>query len=125
MTFVVTWVVLGLLVLLAQVPATVEAHANYAESDPAANSVVEESPERVTVRFTEPLEPALSEIQVFDSRGDRVDRQDSAVDPSDPLLMSVSVEPLADGTYTVAWKNVSTVDGHRVRGAFVFSVGRV
>ena len=123
MTFVVTWVVLGLLVLLAQVPATVEAHANYVESDPAVNSVVEESPERVTVRFTEPLEPALSEIQVFDTQGIRVDRQDSVVDPSDPLLMSVSVEPLADGTYTVAWKNVSTVDGHRVRGAFVFSVG--
>ena len=121
--YVPVWVVLGLLVLLAQVPATVEAHANYAESDPAANSVIEESPERVTVRFTEPLEPALSEVQVFDSRGDRVDRQDSAVDLSDPLLMSVSVEPLADGTYTVAWKNVSTVDGHRVRGAFVFSVG--
>ena len=117
------WVVLGLLVLLVPAPATVEAHANYAESDPAANSVVEESPERVTVRFTEPLEPALSEIQVFDTQGIRVDRQDSAVDSSDSLLMSVSVDPLADGTYTVAWKNVSTVDGHRVRGAFVFSVG--
>ena len=112
-----------LLVLFVAAPRTVEAHANYAESDPAANSVVEESPERVTVRFTEPLEPALSEVQVFDSRGDRVDRQNSAVDPSDPLLMSVSVGSLADGTYTVAWKNVSTVDGHRVRGAFVFSVG--
>ena len=119
------WVVLALSVLLVPAlgPEKVEAHANYAESDPAANSVVEESPERVTVRFTEPLEPALSEIKVFDSRGDRVDRQDSAVDFSDPLLMSVSVEALADGTYTVAWKNVSTVDGHRVRGAFVFSVG--
>ena len=119
------WVVLALSVLLVPDlgPEKVEAHANYAESDPAANSVIEESPERVTVGFTEPLEPALSEIQVFDSRGDRVDRQDSAVDLSDPLLMAVSVEPLADGTYTVAWKNVSTVDGHRVRGAFVFSVG--
>ena len=29
-----------------------------------------------------------------------------------------------DGTYTVAWKNVSTVDGHRVRGSFVFAVGQ-
>ena len=121
--YVPVWVVLGLLVLLVPAPGTAEAHANYAESDPAANSVIEESPERVTVGFTEPLEPALSEIKVFDTQGIRVDRQDSAVDPSDPLLMSVSVEPLADGTYTVAWKNVSTVDGHRVRGAFVFSVG--
>ncbi|MCE2458687.1 MAG: copper resistance protein CopC [Dehalococcoidia bacterium] len=112
-----------MVVLLTQVPATVEAHANYVESDPAANSVVDESPERVTIRFTEPLEPALSEIEVYDSQGGLVDGGDSAVDPSDPLVMSVSVEELADGTYTVAWKNVSTVDGHRVRGAFVFSVG--
>ncbi len=117
------WVVLILSVLFVAVPATAEAHANYAESDPAANSVVDQSPERVTIRFTEPLEPALSEIEVYDSQGGRVDGGDSAVDPSDPLVMSVSVEDLADGTYTVAWKNVSTVDGHRVRGAFVFSVG--
>ena len=38
--------------------------------------------------------------------------------------MSVGLEAIPDGTYTVAWKNVSTVDGHRVRGAFVFSVGQ-
>ena len=31
---------------------------------------------------------------------------------------------MPDGTYTVAWKNVSTVDGHRVRGSFVFAVGQ-
>ena len=55
--------------------------------------------------------------------GRRVDSGDSELDASDPHLMSVSVEPLENGTYTVAWKNVSTVDGHRVRGAFVFSVG--
>ena len=105
------------------VPDTAESHANYVESDPAANSVLENSPERVTIRFTEPLEPALSNIQVFDTQGIRVDEGDSAVSPSDPLVMSVSVESLADGTYTVAWKNVSTVDGHSRRGAFVFSVG--
>ena len=82
-----------LLVLFVAAPRTVEAHANYAESDPAANSVVDKSPERVTVRFTEPLEPALSEIQVFDSLGDRVDKQDSAVDSVGPAtVMSVSVE---------------------------------
>ncbi len=117
------FLLLALLVLLVSPPATVEAHANYVESDPAANSVLEDSPERVTIRFTEPLEPDLSEIQVFDTQGVRVDEGDSAVDLSDPLVMSVSVRSLADGTYTVAWKNVSTVDGHGRRGAFVFSVG--
>lgn len=121
--YVPVWVLLSLAVLLMSAPATVEAHANYVESDPVANSVLEGSPERVTIWFTEPLEPALSEIRVFDTNGVRVDEGDSEVDSSDPLVMSVSVKSLADGTYTVAWKNVSTVDGHSRRGAFVFSVG--
>ena len=114
---------LVLLMLLALASESAEAHANLVESDPAVNSVLPESPDGVTIRFTEPLEPALSEIRVLNSQGRRVDSDDSKVDPNDPHLMSVSVDPLENGTYTVAWKNVSTVDGHRVRGAFVFSVG--
>ena len=109
--------------LLALASESAEAHANLVESDPAVNSVLPESPDGVTIRFTEPLEPALSEIRVLDAMGRRVDNGDSKLDPNDPHLMSVSVESLENGTYTVAWKNVSTVDGHRVRGAFVFSVG--
>ena len=104
-------------------PAPAEAHANLVESDPAVNSVLPESPDSVTIRFTEPLEPDLSEIRVLNAQGRRVDGGDSKVDDNDPHLLSVSVGHLENGTYTVAWKNVSTVDGHRVRGAFVFSVG--
>ena len=109
--------------LLLQAPARADAHANYVESEPPANSVLETPPTQITVRYTEPLEPDLSRIEVLDARGKRVDAGDSAVDPGDRLLMSVTVAPLENGTYTVVWKNVSTVDGHLVRGAFVFSVG--
>ena len=101
----------------------VRAHANLDSADPAPDSVLEEPPERVVIRFTEPLEPSFSEIRVLDSSGARVDNGDSAVDPANPVVMSVSLPPLADGTYTVGWKNVSTVDGHGVRGSFVFSIG--
>ena len=114
---------LALLMLLSQAPAPAEAHANLVESDPAVNSVLPESPDSVTIRFTEPLEPELSEIRVLNAQGRRVDGENSKVDANDPHLLSVSVGQLENGTYTVAWKNVSTVDGHRVRGAFVFSVG--
>ena len=112
-----------LLVAFVLLPGRAAAHANLAESDPAANSVLETPPSEVTIRFTEPLEPALSEIRVLDSRGERVDLGDSALDPNDPTVMSVSLGTLDNGAYTVAWTNVSTVDGHRVRGAFLFSVG--
>ena len=112
-----------LLIAFVLIPGRASAHANLAESDPAANSVLETPPSEVTIRFTEPLEAALSEIRVLDSRGDQVDLGDSALDPTDTTVMSVSLELLDNGTYTVAWSNVSTVDGHRVRGAFQFSVG--
>ncbi len=102
---------------------SVRAHANVDRAEPAPDSILEEAPDRVVIRFTEPLEPSFSEIRVLDSTGARVDNGDSAVDRTNPLVMSVSLGPLADGTYTVGWKNVSTVDGHRVRGSFVFSVG--
>ena len=113
------WVALGLLL-----PSdTAFAHANLARASPAPNSVLDKAPSRVAIWFTEPIEPSLSEIQVLDAQGSRVDDGDSIVDANDPLAMSVGLGPILEGTYTVAWKNVSTVDGHRVRGSFVFSVG--
>ena len=116
---VLVWAALGLLL-----PSdTAFAHANLAKASPAPNSVLDEAPSRVAIWFTEPIEPSLSEIQVLDAEGSRVDDGDSLVDTNDPLAMSVGLGPIAEGTYTVAWKNVSTVDGHRVRGSFVFSVG--
>ncbi len=105
-------------------PSPVSAHANLVSSEPAANSELEEAPDRIIIRFTEPIEPSLSHIQVLDSSGQRVDQDNSEVDDLNPLVMSVGVADIPDGTYTVAWRNVSTVDGHRVRGSFVFAVGQ-
>ena len=105
-------------------PADAEAHANLASSDPPANSELETAPGRIIIWFTEPIEPALSEIRVLDATGRQVDLGDSVVDDLNPLAMSVGLGDVPDGTYTVAWKNVSTVDGHRVRGSFVFAVGQ-
>jgi copper transport protein len=101
----------------------VSAHADLERSEPAANSVLERSPEQVVIWFTEPIEAGFSEIQVLNSQGERVDKGDIAIDRNDPKVMSVTLPSLPNGTYTVAWKNLSTVDGHTPRGAFVFSVG--
>ena len=121
---------LALLCLLGAVfwwwstPQQASAHANLVSAEPAPTSELEEAPDRVIVWFTEPLEPSLSTIEVLDVDGQRVDLDDSAVDDLNPLVMSVSLGDIGDGTYTVAWSNVSTVDGHRVRGSFLFSVGQ-
>ena len=100
------------------------AHANLADADPAPNSVLDTPPSRITIWFTEPLEPSFSAIEVLDSRGSRLDNDDSAVDPRNPTVLYVTLQDdLPNGTYTVAWRNLSTVDGHTIRGTFFYSVG--
>ena len=116
--------VIGVFLALLWLPQAALAHANLARAVPAPNSVLDAAPDQVVIWFTEPIEPKLSEIRVLDSLGSRVDDGSSFVDPNDATAMSVGLEAIPDGVYIVAWKNVSTVDGHRVRGAFVFSVGQ-
>ena len=116
--------VLVFAVLVLCLPDSASAHANLADADPAPNSVLETAPSNITIWFTEPLEPSFSSIEVLDSRGSRVDNDDSAVNPSDPTVMQVTLQgDLPNGTYTVAWRTLSTVDGHTIRGTFFYSVG--
>ena len=118
LTLILAWaIVLGVQLQVA------EAHANLVRSEPSANSTLGASPDRITLRFTEPMEARFSEIQVLNSAGSRVDNEDSTVDANDLTVMSVSLSSLPDGTYTVAWHNLSTIDGHTLRGAFAFSIG--
>ncbi len=114
---------LACLLALALQSQVAEAHANLIRSEPTANSTLDASPDRITIWFSEPMEAAFSDIQVLNTAGVRVDNEDSAVDPNDLTVMSVNLPELPDGTYTVAWRNLSTIDGHALRGSFIFSVG--
>ena len=110
-------------ILLGVQSQVAEARANLARSEPSANSILDTPPDRITIWFTEPMESRFSEIQVLNNAGARADNGDSTVDANDLTVMSVSLPPLPGGTYTVAWRSLSTVDGHTLRGSFVFSVG--
>jgi copper transport protein len=116
-----TVIVIGVSLLAA---GTAFAHASFVKSDPAPNSAVLTSPSRVTIWFTEPLEASFSQIQVLAADGSSVDRGNSALDSSDPRVLSVDLNPLPNGTYIVAWQVLSTVDGHATSGAFPFTVGQ-
>jgi copper transport protein len=61
---------------------------------------------------------------VYDSNGRRVDQGNTHIDPADALSLSVALNaPLPDGVYTVAWRVLSSVDGHATQGVFAFAVG--
>ena len=101
------------------------AHAELLQSTPEANAILDKSPVLVELLLSEPLEPGLSTVKVFDSDGMQVDLGDAAVDADNPERMTVSLPPLDDGIYSVSWLALSKIDGHGTAGSFPFAVGSV
>ena len=97
------------------------AHSGLQRAEPPVESTLKRSPKELKLYFSERLEPAYSKVRVEDGRGGRVDRDDSRVDRSNPLLLRVTLPPLAPGTYTVIWR-VLSVDSHITEGRFTFRV---
>src|SRR5829696_142134 len=108
--------------LLASGPAAA-AHGALASSEPAGGSSLERAPAAVTLRFTERPDPGLSSVRVLDSRGRVVAGGPAQPIAGRPLELRVPVAGLAAGGYTVSWRIVSAVDGHRTDGVFAFGVG--
>jgi copper transport protein len=111
--------VLGGAVLLGGAAA---AHANYVRSNPASDARLVKPPTEIRIEFSEPPDPKGSDIQVLDTNGKRHDKGDVALS-GDPNGLKVSLEPITDGGYTVAWTTTSAVDGHTTKGSFAFAVG--
>ena len=99
-----------------------EAHANYLRSNPASDARLVKAPTEVRIEFSEPPDPKGSEIQVLDTQGHRHDKGDVGLS-GDPNGLRVSLEPIADGGYLVAWTTTSAVDGHTTKGSFAFAIG--
>src|SRR5690606_20919908 len=89
-------------------------------SAPADGAVLAAPPARVTLEFNESLNPTSTTIVVTDAGAEPVPSSEPEV--SGPRGSVTFTQPLADGTYTVAYRVVSR-DGHPVQGAFTFTVG--
>jgi copper resistance protein C len=96
-------------------------HSGLQRAEPPVESKLKRPPSEVRLYFTERLEPAYSAVQVKDDHGAQVDRQDAHVDPSNPLLLRATLQPLEHGAYTVNWR-VLSVDGHVTEGRYTFHV---
>ncbi|MEX3953294.1 copper resistance protein CopC [Paraburkholderia sp. EG287B] len=97
------------------------AHAYPTHQAPAAGSTVPVSRKDVAIDFDDGLEPAFSSISVTDAHGGTVTSGKAVVDQSNIKHMSVSLNPLTPGVYTVSWVAVAA-DGHRTQGHYTFKV---
>lgn len=114
---------LVLLVALA-LPASADAHAFLVSSTPASGVSLARAPRVVTLRFTEPVSPALTHVQIFDGRG--IPRGGARVSEGRAANeLRVALPRLATGAYRITYSTVSEDDLHATRGAIVFGAGTV
>ena len=109
------------LVLCALTAAAAAGHAVLQRSEPRAASTLKRAPDEVRLYFSERLEPAYSTVRVVNDRDVQVDRRDTRVDRTNPVLLRATLPPLPTGTYKVQWR-VLSVDGDVTEGVFTFSI---
>jgi copper transport protein len=105
--------------LLACAPAL--AHANLVEATPRPGGEVSKTPERVELRFSEPVDAEFDPVVVRTVSGARVDAHNAHVDPEDARVVLADLEWVPEGSYTVKWR-VTSIDGHVVDGRYAFAV---
>jgi copper resistance protein C len=114
-------VIISLSLIILVGLARLQAHAFLDHAEPAVGSKVKQKPHEVRIWFTEPIQPALSSIKVFDVTEKQVDKKDMHSEGGNKALLQVSLPSLAPGTYKTIWRVVS-VDGHSTTGHFTFRV---
>ena len=108
------------LALVAATASPAAAHASLISIDPADGARLDESPDHVTLTFTEPVSAELGGVRVLDATGATVHQGAARANGAE---VQIDLEPnLPDGTYVVSYRVVSA-DGHPVRGGSVFGVG--
>lgn len=119
------WVPFILVLMIMGFTGSAKAHEIQIErSNPAADSILEGSPEVVTLWFSEEIQSDGSTLKVFNEKGEQVDNQDGGVDLNDPAhaSMRVTLPRLPGGAYTVRWHAV-LLDGDESEGEFGFFIG--
>ena len=115
-------IVLAIAAAALALPAPAWGHAELLRASPVASTLVNESPPRVTLTFTEPVEARFAAISVTDAAGEQQAAAGPQRPPGRPEVIDAPLRPLGQGWYLVYWRVVSA-DGHPVRGAFTFAVG--
>ncbi|MFT2798868.1 CopC domain-containing protein YobA [Serratia sp. N21D137] len=98
------------------------AHAHLKVQTPAADGTVSSAPRVLTLNFSEGIEPNFSGVKVTGPDNAVVKTGKLDLDPSNNTLVNVPIEAeLAAGKYQVSWHVVS-VDGHKTKGQYSFTV---
>ncbi|RRN68618.1 hypothetical protein EI200_19025 [Peribacillus simplex] len=116
------WLVVSLFSLLLY-PAMASGHATVISSNPSPNEVMDTLPEKISIQFSENIQPAFHSLEVFSQDGDKIQIQDSAIsEQSEKVLEAKWKGTIDEGIYYIKWRVVSS-DGHPIEGTIPFQFG--
>ncbi|MCV0403607.1 MAG: copper resistance protein CopC [Chloroflexi bacterium] len=113
--------VLALIGSLA-VPPAASAHAELVTADPLPNASLVEPPERLSITFSEPIDPDRIRIELLDLRLQPQPGLGAVTLDADGTRLVVELPALDPNVYTVRYSVLSTVDGHATTGSYSFIV---
>jgi copper transport protein len=114
-------VIVALVGVLALRPGTALGHAALLRAEPSPNAFLQRPPAQVSLSFAEPVDEKNSGIRVLDARGAELALPKVQFSKGS-LGMTIELPKLDPGIYNVLWANVSSVDGHALRGSYPFTV---
>lgn len=95
----------ALLLVLASMGGTAQAHTHLKKSVPAAGASVATAPSELRLQFDEGIEANVSEVRVETNAGQPVAAGPATSDPNDKTAVVLRLpEPLKPGAYTVSWR---------------------
>ena len=110
----------AVLTLTISAATAVSAHSFPEQESPAAGATLSEPPAQVTIKYDAPIEKLFALLKVINSAG----QNEAAGKPevsSDGLQLSVPVNKLTPGEYTVQW-SVVCIDTHHTQGSYSFTI---
>lgn len=116
----IVWLAAALALLLW--PQTTQAHALLMRADPQPNAELAQPPAALQFWFSEPLEETFTGARILTSAGVEIPTGMPHIDPADPTHLTLPLETIEPGVYTVVWQTLSSVDGHEWVGSFPLTI---
>jgi copper transport protein len=107
------------LAVLALAPPAAFGHAAFVGATPPPGGRVDTAPERIVLRFSEPLNRELTEATLRAADGRRIAARQGI---RGQRIVLVAPRALDRGAYRVEWRTVSTDDAHPLEGSYGFGV---
>ncbi|EFO0999031.1 CopC domain-containing protein YobA [Escherichia albertii] len=113
---------LAFLVASLTITPSAWAHAHLTHQYPAANAEVTAALQAISLNFSEGIESGFSGAKITGSQNESINTRPAKRNEQDKNQLIIPLaDPLKPGTYTVNWHVVS-VDGHKTKGQYTFSV---